>query len=216
MIWNDHSKDFPDGSHGFLSASQSAWVNDEYEDLEKRYLARYAADVGTCVHAWAAAHIKNMVRVKNAAKDELYLHLVEQGFPRNAFDIDNIFATTQLYVNDSIQRRLRPEQKLKYSELAKGTADAINYTEKTNRLIIHDLKTGAGQVSMRQLLVYAAFFVLEYEDQIEDVKNMDIELRIYQKGDYEEAHPTYEDLSELIGIVKEKNEWAEDIYAAGR
>ena len=52
------------------------------------------------------------------------------------------------------------EQALYYSDNCFGTADAISF--KKNFLRIHDLKTGVTPGSMKQLLIYASMFCLEY------------------------------------------------------
>ena len=47
-------------------------------------------------------------------------------------------------------------------------------------LRIHDLKTGATPAHIEQLLIYAAFFCLEYRIKPGEI---DIELRIYQNDE---------------------------------
>ena len=102
----------------------------------------------------------------------------------------NVNETLCLYVNDALDYEMTPEVVLYYSENCFGTADSIIF--KNNKLRIHDLKTGVGKVSMKQLMIYSALFCLEYGF---DPKNLDqIILRIYQNNDFEEYAPDYKDI----------------------
>jgi hypothetical protein len=95
--------------------------------------------------------------------------------------------TLHLYVNDAIGYRMVTEQKLVYSNICFGTADAISFRK--NILRIHDLKTGATPTSMHQLEIYAALFCLEYDFDPKDIK---IELRIYQLDEVLVHEPSLE------------------------
>jgi len=98
----------------------------------------------------------------------------------------NTTQTFNMYVNDAIGYRMRPEQVLYHSPWAFGTADAIGFGKnpdpdgKPKILRIFDLKTGTSKASGVQLALYAAFFCLEYR-----IKPYDIEfdLRIYQNDE---------------------------------
>jgi hypothetical protein len=87
-----------------------------------------------------------------------------------------------------------PEQILFYSPLAFGTVDAIVFRtiDGKKELRIHDLKTGVSKASMDQLMIYVAFFCLEYEIRPFEIDL--IELRIYQNDDYEVHHPENDDI----------------------
>ena len=161
MIWNDHSRDIPDGAHAVLGASQYHWLNYDDDKLVVSYRNAKAQERGTELHALAAELIKKKIEVKG--KD-----------------------TFAMYVNDSIKFRMRPEQKLKYSDMCFGTADAIVFNERKRLLRINDLKTGVTPASMKQLHIYAALFCLEYRF---DPTDIDMELRIYQNNEITIDHP---------------------------
>lgn len=101
--------------------------------------------------------------------------------------------TLNMYVNDAIGFKMRPEQVLYYSPYCFGTADAISFRH--NQLRIHDLKTGKGPTHMEQLKVYASIFCLEYDI---DASDIDIELRIYQNDEIRIHKP---EIDEIIPIM---------------
>lgn len=172
MIFNDHSRLV--GEHAFLSASQHAWTNYDEEKLVNRFHTAQAAALGTRLHALAAEHIQLGIRM-----------------PRTK-------ATLNAYINDAIGFQLTPEQVLFYSPNAFGTADAISFDEKKKFLRIHDLKTGAGRVSVRQLEIYAALFCLEYGYRPFEIE---YELRIYQNDDILVHVPEAEDIAHLMDLI---------------
>lgn len=153
MRFNPHSNLV--GTHAFLSASSSAWVDYDEAKLEKKFITATAARRGTELHAWACESIK-----LNRKQPE---------------DHDSVSA----YINDAIGYRMTPEQILFYSINCYGTPDAISFRK--NFLRIHDLKTGVILTSERQLKVYAALFCLEYNYKPHQLAG--IELRIYQSDD---------------------------------
>lgn len=186
MIFNDHSslKDM----HSFLSPSQNSWVNYDEEKLRQRYLTVQAAAMGTRLHALAAEHISLGIKM-----------------PRTN-------ATLNAYINDAIGFRLEPEQVLFYSVNAFGTADAIGFDEKKKFLRIHDLKTGTSRVSMTQLLIYAAYFCLEYNYRPFDLK---YELRIYQNDDILVHNPEPEEVMMIMETIVHFDELIEQIKKEG-
>jgi hypothetical protein len=93
------------------------------------------------------------------------------------------------YVNDAIGYKMVCEQPLFYSENCFGTADTIVF--RRDKLRIHDLKTGIGPTSEKQLEVYAALFCLEYGISPFDI---DIELRIYQRSEVRPFYPIPENI----------------------
>ena len=163
MIWNDHSRQVPEGSHAFLGASKYSWLNYSDEKLAETYINLMAVEKGTELHALACALIKNKINQKQ------------------------IRQTFNIYVNDAIGYNLIPEKVLYYSPNCFGTADAIGYSEKKKLLRIHDLKTGKTPASLHQLEIYAALFCLEYDIKPGDIS---IELRIYQNNDVLIGLPT--------------------------
>ena len=171
MRWNDHSK--LTSEHAFLGASKYGWLNDDPEKLRNRYIRWLAVQRGTELHELAAKLIKLGVELPQTTK------------------------TFDQYVNDAIGFRMRPEQKLYYSDNCFGTADAIAWDEKTKFLRIHDLKTGEVPAKMEQLYIYAALFCLEYHQK---PANMGFELRIYQNNGIDVSNPT----SEIIFPIMDK------------
>ncbi len=170
MIFNKHSAF--EGSHAFLSASQSAWVNYTDEQLEAVYKSSRAAVHGTRLHNFASESIELGIKLPDTRQ------------------------TMNMYVNDAIGYRMISEQMLFYSEYVFGTADAISFRDK--KLRIHDLKTGVRPCSMRQLEVYAALFCLEYKEK---PGLIDIELRIYQNDDVVIHTPETENIAHIIDKI---------------
>jgi hypothetical protein len=60
------------------------------------------------------------------------------------------------------------------------------------------LKTGVTKPSFHQLEIYAALFCLEYKYKPGEI---DIYLRLYQNDDYQEGHPTAEDIAPIIDKI---------------
>ena len=85
--------------------------NDDEEKLIKRYEAMRAKDLGTELHEIAATLIKHRLKLKD---DQ---------------------TTLGLYVNDAIDFRMRAEQRLCYSDVCFGTADAICFRDKSTIMI---------------------------------------------------------------------------------
>jgi hypothetical protein len=142
-----------EGRHAFLSPSKYAWLRYDNEKLERMYMEELATQRGTEEHEFAAAAIKLGHRLPDEPK------------------------TMNMYVNDCIGWRMKPEVALYWSEFCFGKADAVGFVESQMRLRISDLKTGKTPTKFDQLVIYAALFCLEYEQKPFD---MLIELRIYQ------------------------------------
>lgn len=152
MDFKEHSR--LDGAHSFLSPSKYHWINYTEDKLDQAYFAALAAQRGTEMHALAYQLIKLGVRLPDTQK------------------------TLNMYVNDAIGFRMKPEFTLFYSDNCFGTADTFSFRGK--KLRISDLKTGVSETSEKQLEVYAAIFCLEYKTNPFDIE---IELRIYQNDD---------------------------------
>lgn len=170
MIFNKHL-DF-EGQHAFLSASNYHWINYTETKLLDSYSKAVAARKGTILHNYAAQCI-----------------LLGQKLPKSP-------KTLNMYVNDAIGFKMKPEQVLFYSENCFGTADAISF--RNNLLRIHDYKSGATIAKMEQLLVYTALFCLEYKIKPSEI---DIELRLYQSDEIIVDHPTAEDIVPIIDKI---------------
>lgn len=181
MRWNKHPE--YEGRHSFLSASQCHWLNYDPEKLVERFENEKAKQRGTELHEFASLSIQHRIRL-------------EPGHTHPA--VAN-------FVNDAIGYRMDSEVLLFYSPYAFGTADAIRYDPPTKDnprgfLRIHDLKTGKTKPKMEQLLVYAAYFCLEYGQKPERV---DFELRIYQGNKIDTYIPEAEDVYDVYNTIKE-------------
>ena len=172
MIFNNHSN--LEGQHAFLGASKYHWINYSEEKLVESYSNFLAAQKGTQLHEFAAQCIR-----------------LGQKLPRSP-------KTLNMYVNDAIGFKMVPEQVLYYSENCFGTADAIIF--RNDMLRIHDLKTGVTPTHMEQLLVYAALFCLEYN---QNPANIGMELRIYQSNEILVHNPVGDDIIPIITKIKQ-------------
>lgn len=170
MNWNKHSN--LSGQHAFLGASKFHWINYNEDRLVEAYSRYTAAQRGTILHDFAAQCIT-----------------LGQKLPRSQ-------KTLNMYVNDAIGYKMKPEQVLYYSENCFGTADAISF--RNGMLRIHDLKTGITPTHMEQLLVYSALFCLEYRVKPVDI---DIELRIYQSDEVVVHNPEVDEIVPIIDKI---------------
>jgi hypothetical protein len=152
MNFNKHYE--LEGKHAFLSASKYHWLNYTEDHLIEVYRNQQAKLQGTLLHQFACDAITYGIP------------LAEDG------------STLSMYVNDCIADGLQPEVVLYYSPSAFGTADGISFED--DLLRIYDLKTGKTQASMKQLMIYAALFCLEYNVNPHDIH---IHLRIYQNSE---------------------------------
>lgn len=170
MIFEKHSK--LEGQHAFLGASKYHWINYDEAKLAESYANHLAKERGTKLHDFAAQCIK-----------------LGQKLPRSQ-------KTLNMYVNDAIGFKMRPEQILYYSDNCFGTADAIAFNNKMLR--IHDLKTGTIPAHMEQLFVYAALFCLEYRVK---PSTIDMELRIYQSDDILIHSPCADEIEPIMDKI---------------
>ncbi len=170
MNFNDHSE--LEGLHAFLSASKYHWINYDEEKLYSAYANYRAAEQGTILHDFAKQCI-----------------LLGQR-------LDDIPKTLNMYVNDAIGFKMKPEQVLYYSPYCFGTADSISF--KHNMLRIHDLKTGKGPTHFEQLMIYTSIFCLEYDI---DVSDIEIELRIYQNNKVRVFSPEITDIVPIMDKI---------------
>lgn len=163
------------GLHAFLGASKYHWINYDEEKLITSYKKHLATMKGTELHDFACRCIE-----------------LKQKLPKSK-------RTLNMYVNDAIGFRMKPEQILFYSMNCFGTADAISYEERTNFLRIHDLKTGELPAHMEQLMIYAALFCLEYNKKPSELSG--IELRIYQSDDVIVYVPDPEQIASIMSKI---------------
>lgn len=169
-----------DTPHAILSASNYAWLNYTEDKLVERVMTDKATAIGTKRHAMAAAMIEEGIRA------------------------EDIPQTFNMYVNDCIGFRMRPELVLFANEYAFGTADALSFREESNYLRIFDYKSGVNAASFKQLIVYAAFFCIEYKKNPFDLT---IELRIYQNNDVRTEMADPDDVAHAIA----QTHWAKKI-----
>jgi len=182
MRFNDHSD--LEGKHAFLSASKYTWLNYDEDKLVNSYYTSRATQRGTELHEFAAEAIRLGIKLPKTRE------------------------TLNMYVNDAIGFRMQPEQVLKYSDNAFGTADAISFRKVKGRYLlrVHDLKTGVTKASFSQLLIYVAFFCHEYGFKPSEI---DAELRIYQNNAVEVYVPDVTDIVRVYEHVK----WSDEIIS---
>ena len=162
------------GAHAFLSASKFHWIRYDEAKLERLFKMHMAAKRGSDMHDVAKELIRLGIRLDPTIK-----------------------TTLNMYVNDAIGYKMRPEQVLYFSANCYGTTDAIIFRD--NLLRIFDLKTGVNQSSMDQLKIYAALFCLEYDH---DPFMIEIELRIYQNDEIKMEEPDPLEVSNIIEQIK--------------
>lgn len=155
MRFNPHSQ--LAGKHAPFGASKGSWVNYPEEKLERVFLSNMAAQRGTDLHSLA----NDMIRLGVRARDEP--------------------TTFNMYVNDAIGYRLKPEVTLFYSLNFFGTVDTCGFRK--NVLRLSELKTGSLRAGERQLDIYAALFCLEYNFK---PHNIQMEMRVYQNDEIRE------------------------------
>lgn len=183
MIWNKHFS--VEGSHAFLSPSQSSWVNYDDNKLIERFKNQLSVKRGTELHAYAEMAIKYGIKQPDTNE------------------------TLYRYINDAIVFKMDPEIVLYFSKWCYGTADAISFrlepkiSKEVPTLRIHDLKTGTTPAKLRQLEVYAALFCLEYDFLPVEIAMV---LRIYQFNDVLELIPKSEDIVPIMDKIKRFND----------
>ena len=170
MNFNQHYR--LNGQHAYLGASKWHWINYDEDKLATAYNRFMAAQKGTELHDFAAKCIKLGQKLPKSKK------------------------TLNMYVNDAIGYRMKPEQVLYYSDNCFGTADAISF--RNGLLRIHDLKTGVTPAHMEQLLIYASLFCLEYKYNPSDI---DIELRLYQSDEVLCHSPEADEIVPIIDKI---------------
>lgn len=160
------------GKHALLGGSNYHWINYTDERFDEVVYNMEAKERGTALHDYAETAIR-----------------LGRKQPKNA-------DTINAYVNDAIAYHMQPEVPLYYSDIAFGTADSISYDEHKKFLRIHDLKTGTiSPGHMEQLMIYAAYFCLEYGVNPEDIG---IELRIYQNSEVIVHNPDPIDIRSIM------------------
>lgn len=178
MKFNTHST--LEGRHSSLSASKYHWIRYSNEKFIESFHKAEAARLGVRLHAFADEAIKMGIKLENNSK------------------------TLNRYINDCIGYRMSTEVVLRYSDNAFSTADALDFTKNphSDRMILRcfDLKNGVSPASGDQLLVYAAYFCLEYGVRPMEI---DYDLRIYQNDDFVEIEVNAEDILYIMDRIVE-------------
>ena len=198
MIFNKHSE--LEGKHALLGASKHSWLNYDDDQLAKAYVSSFSPTIGTLVHEYAKDKIifRQPMEDNRSEKNAVLLHLLKNGIPQQVIPIEMIFYNLMPYVNDAIGYKMTPELVLYYNDYSFGTADAISYSR--NVLRIHDLKTGSTPASMDQLMIYAAWFFLEYKKEVNFQKSR-VELRLYQNQEVVVHTPTNQEIAGIMDKV---------------
>lgn len=178
------------GRHAFLSASKYSWIRYDDDKLIETWRNSKEAMRGTELHEFASRAIHLGIKLPRTNK------------------------TINMFVNDVIGFRMASEQVLFYSDNIFGTADAIKYDSKKNRLMIFDLKNGVSKASFDQLLIYAAMFCLEYHFDPKEIE--EIELRIYQNDEVQILFPVLEDIQPIIAKIIKFDQMIETLKAEAR
>lgn len=199
------------GKHALLAPSQPHWMDYSQEQLEQKFKSRYAQELGTSLHELAETLIRANLKLKKSDKLVVMVHLLEDGIPRSAIDMDRIYNNFMTYVNDAIGFKLTPEQPLYYSDECFGTTDAISFRDEFLR--IHDYKSGATPPKMEQLLCYAALFCLEYRIKPGELKGC--ELRIYHCDKIIYFNPTAEDILPVMDSIIRHSKHAAKMRSEG-
>ena len=200
MIFRSYSN--LDDKHARFSPSQPYWLNDTEEGIIKRFRSQYAAQIGTIFHDFARRYIKHGLRLAKSDKKTVILDLLESGIPGSvidSLDIDFIFENVQEYVNDAVAYRMSPEVHLYFSDNFFGTADAISFDEKKNKLKIFDLKTGSSTPHLEQLIIYTALFCLDYKVNPFDIST---ELKIYKNNEVQIDEPDPSDIMDAMEKIR--------------
>lgn len=184
------------GKHSLLAPSQPYWLDYSDEKLFQKFVSIHAQNMGTYLHELAEKLIRNRIKLKKTDKNVVLLHLLDNGIPRAAIDMDRIYDNFVAYVNDAIGFQLTPEQPLVYSDFCFGTADAITF--RNNLLRIHDYKSGTTPAKMEQLMIYAALFCLEYKFKPGEI---DMELRIYQNNEILYHNPAADEIAPIMDHI---------------
>lgn len=227
MNFNKHLE--LNGGHAVFGASQNAWLRYDDEKMIERVNSLSAKSLGTEIHDFARSQIEMRIRsrsIKNLV-DSLMTYVYRKYFDDELDRLSargekllngisqisrDVFATVQSYINDGIGFCMTPEQKLAHDPVYFfGTADCISFRE--NELRIHDLKTGRIPAHMDQLMVYAAFFCLEYN--VDPRKLNLIELRIYQNNEVLVKQPEPEEILEIMEKIKKDYNHITNVFEGG-
>lgn len=224
MNFNKHLE--LNGGHAVFGASQNAWLRYDEDKIIDRVNGLMAKSLGTEIHDFARSQIELRIRSRSMKSliDSLMTYIYRKYFDEELDCLSaygekllngisrmsrDIFATLQSYINDCVGFCMTPEQKLCYDPIYFfGTADCISFRD--DELRIHDLKTGRIQAHMDQLMIYTAFFCLEYK--VDPRKLKLIELRIYQNNEIVVHHPEPEEILDIMEKVKQSYSMLTNVF----
>lgn len=207
MIWNNHKE--LEGKHAFLGASQWRWINWDDQTLQDRFVTQFSQIIGTSIHELAHDCICSGIKLNKSDRHLIDMCMYKNFIPKYAYDSEYLLNNLIAYVNDAIGFHMSSEVILYYSINAFGTTDAISYNEKEKILRIHDLKTGTGTTFFEQLIIYAAYFCLEYNVQPTTLNK--IYLRIYQSGEFVEIEPDPMEIEKIMKLTKVRDLYVQDL-----
>lgn len=201
MQWNDHSN--LEGKHSIMSPSNHSWKNYDDAKLISWFESNKRKAEGTALHKWAEETITSINLVKELAElmhkrmIKIDISGIRELGEKDPFVRESkAKETVYMYVADAIKFGMIAEQPLLYSKYCFGTADAIQFDGALLR--VHDLKTGETPASIDQLIIYAALFCLEYN---QDPSQLIFELRIYQTDQVMIYNPTTDEIVDMINRI---------------
>lgn len=171
--FNDH-KEY-EGKHAFLSPSKHTWLKWDNETLLASYRNSFKQSVGTILHELAKELISNCQRLRKSDYMIIVYKMNMYKIPPYAYDLNLIWDNFMRYVNDAIGFKMKAEKVVIFSPVAFGTVDTIRYDPVPKVLRIHDYKSGDTPCTIDQLMIYAAYFCLEYKQRPNEII-----LRLYQ------------------------------------
>jgi hypothetical protein len=178
------SKNSPNiaGKHALLSPSAYHWLDYDEDKLRRVFFQQQQTRRGNDLHDYAQRAITLGIR-----------------------QADN-GSTLSSYINDCIGFRMTPEFPLYYSDVCFGTSDAVGFSSKLV-LRVADLKTGITETSMKQPMIYAAIFCLQFEYSPLDLS--EINLRIYQNNEIRELIADPVDILMTMDKIKAASDYVE-------
>lgn len=203
MQWHEHLN--LEGRHSFLAPSNHSWKNYDDSKLISVFEGNKRKIEGTYLHQWAEDLIKSVNRTKDILRmtGSKRIFRIDIDAVRMEGDKDSVVReskakeTVFMYVADAIKFDMAAEIPLSYDDrYCFGTADAIQFDGQLLR--IHDLKTGETPASIDQLIIYAALFCLEYN---QDPNRLIFELRIYQTDQILIHKPTNEEIIDMMNRI---------------
>jgi hypothetical protein len=198
-----------EGRHALFSPSQHSWLNYNVDATVKKFLKSYSQEIGTLIHELASRRIISRYKIDYIDKN-LIINLlsVDNHIPYDAYNTDKILHSLVPFVNDCIDDNMDSEVALMNDYTSFGHTDAIKYEIEAMELYISDYKSGENQVvEFDQLIIYAAYFFLEYGQRlhIDPYKVKKIRLRLYQTNSEDPSRSPISELLYIKGSPDEQN-----------